>query len=141
MIRRATPDDLALLLGLERELFAADAWSEALLASTLTSAHERVWVAGEGAAYVVTRVVGELADLMRIGVAPAERRRGLARELLGVAIDQAEAAGAERMLLEVSAANTAAVELYAAVGFARIDVRARYYADGADALVLSRELG
>ena len=52
----------------------------------------------------------------------------------------ARADGAERMLLEVSAANAAAVAFYDAQGFARIDVRRRYYRDGSDALVLARPL-
>ena len=44
------------------------------------------------------------------------------------------------MLLEVSAANAAAVAFYDAQGFTRIDVRRRYYRDGSDALVLARPL-
>ena len=45
------------------------------------------------------------------------------------------------MLLEVSAANAGAIAFYEAHGFARIDVRRRYYRDGSDAVVMLRELG
>ncbi len=141
MIRSATPDDVPALLGLERELFGPDAWSEALLASTLAAGHEHVWITDDVSAYVVTMVTGDLADLMRIGVAPAHRRGGLARQLLATALDHARGAGAVRMLLEVSAANEGALGFYAAAGFTPIDVRPRYYADGTDAMVLSLELG
>lgn len=140
MIRSATADDLAALVALERDLFGDDAWSEALVRSALASEHEHVWVDDAAAAYVVTLVAGDLVDLLRIGVLPAARRRGLARTLLETATAHAVGAGAERMLLEVGATNRAALALYAAAGFTRIDVRPRYYADGSDALVLSREL-
>ena len=140
MIREATGEDLPDLVALERALFGDDAWSEALLASALASDHEHAWVSEDVAAYVVTMVTGDLADLLRIGVAPAARRRGLARRLLVTATDHARASGAGRMLLEVGAGNLAALDLYATAGFQRIDVRRRYYADGSDALVLSLDL-
>jgi ribosomal-protein-alanine N-acetyltransferase len=44
------------------------------------------------------------------------------------------------MFLEVSERNAAARALYAAAGFAEVGRRRRYYADGADALVLRRDL-
>ena len=137
MIRRATDHDLPALVGLEQALFGADAWSEALLASTLASDHEHVWVTDDLAAYVVTMVAGDLADLLRIGVAPGAQRRGLARGLLATATEHARGSGVTRMLLEVGEGNTAALGLYAAAGFERIDLRPAYYADGSGALVLS----
>ena len=140
MIREATSEDAAALLALERSLFA-DAWSEALIATALASEHEHVWVSDDLAAYVVTMVAGDLADLLRIGVDPAHRRRGLAAELLAAAIEHARAAGAVRMLLEVSDANESGLSFYTAQGFKRIDTRQGYYGDGSDALVLSRPLG
>ena len=47
---------------------------------------------------------------------------------------------AERMMLEVSEANTAATALYLGHGFAVIDRRRRYYPDGTDALIMERPL-
>ena len=141
MIRPATADDVAALAALEQALFGHDAWSEALLRSTLATPHEHVWVAGDTSAYVVTMVAGDSADLMRIAVAPERRRQGLAAALLDTATEHAREAGAVRMLLEVGSANAGALAFYRAAGFSRIDVRAGYYADGSDALVLSRGLG
>jgi ribosomal-protein-alanine N-acetyltransferase len=48
--------------------------------------------------------------------------------------------GAAAMFLEVSERYAAARGLYATAGFAEAGRRRRYYADGADALVLRREL-
>jgi ribosomal-protein-alanine N-acetyltransferase len=47
---------------------------------------------------------------------------------------------AEVMFLEVSTTNTAARALYGQAGFAQVGLRRQYYADGSDALVLSRRL-
>jgi ribosomal-protein-alanine N-acetyltransferase len=44
------------------------------------------------------------------------------------------------MLLEVSAANQAALALYEAAGFEEIDRRRRYYRDGTDAVVMRLRL-
>ena len=53
---------------------------------------------------------------------------------------EAKAGGADRMLLEVSAANSNALGFYAAAGFTEIDRRPRYYKDGSDAIVMRRSL-
>jgi ribosomal-protein-alanine N-acetyltransferase len=45
------------------------------------------------------------------------------------------------MFLEVAADNAAARSLYAAAEFVEVGRRRRYYAGGADALVLRRKLG
>jgi ribosomal protein S18 acetylase RimI-like enzyme len=90
--------------------------------------------AGDGAVvgYVVVRVGPDVADLHRIAVAPAARRRGLARRLL------AEVGPLPRLLLEVSADNDEARAFYAAEGFTELARRRRYYRDGSDAVVMER---
>lgn len=44
------------------------------------------------------------------------------------------------MLLEVAADNGAALGLYASLGFATINRRARYYTGGVDALVMELDI-
>jgi ribosomal-protein-alanine N-acetyltransferase len=56
--------------------------------------------------------------------------------LLHGAMTEAAARGAAAMFLEVSTRNEAARALYARTGFTEVGRRARYYADGSDALVL-----
>ncbi len=143
MIRPAASSDVPALLALETDLFGPDAWSEASLRSELDGPGRRAVVLVEGevvVGYAVTLLVGDVVDLQRIGVRPDRRRRGLAGLLLADGVAAARAGGADRMLLEVSAANEAAVAFYAARGFTRIDVRRGYYRDGTDALVLARPL-
>lgn len=139
----ATADDLDELVALDRLLFGVDAWSHDLLAGELTAPGHRLTVArvdGRVAGYADTVVVGDLADLLRIGVAPRYRRSGLAGRLLLDAVGRAELDGAGEMLLEVSRHNAGAIAFYRRLGFREIARRARYYRDGSDALVLRRQL-
>jgi ribosomal-protein-alanine acetyltransferase len=143
LVRAAAATDVPTLFSLEAELFGSDAWSEASLREELSGPGRRAVVLDEEGAvlgYAVTMRAGDVVDLHRIAVRPDRQRQGLAALLLADALDAARADGAERMLLEVSAGNAAAVAFYDAQGFARIDVRRRYYRDGSDALVLARPL-
>jgi ribosomal-protein-alanine N-acetyltransferase len=137
-LRGATADDVAAVHALEVSAFGADAWSAASVAEELTGRRRTAVVACDPhvVGYAVASTVEDpldAADLQRIAVHPAHRRRGLARALLAAV---AEDAG--RMLLEVSAGNTAALAFYAEEGFVEIDRRPRYYRDGSDAVVMER---
>jgi len=139
-LRAAAAHDVELVACLERELFGPDAWSADQVRDTLAG-RRRAWVTGEPVhGYVVVGVVGDMADLDRIGVHPDHRRRGVARMLLGRAVESAVADGAVRLLLEVAADNHAAVAFYEGVGFVEIARRRRYYRGGADAIVMERPL-
>jgi [ribosomal protein S18]-alanine N-acetyltransferase len=129
---------------LEGELFGADAWSEAAVLAEVEGPGRHAVVAtedGEVVGYAVTTGSADLVDLQRIGVHPERRRQGVARTLLEEALAHAREQGATRMLLEVSAENTAALAFYAAADFVEIDRRRRYYRDGSDAVVMRRSLG
>jgi ribosomal-protein-alanine N-acetyltransferase len=144
LLREATADDLVAVGAAERELFGPDAWSPAVLATGLTGEGRTAVVAevdGALAGYAVVAVAGDVADLERIAVAAAQRRAGLATALLDAARTRARAAGAERLLLEVSEANLGARAFYAAHGSVELGRRRGYYRDGADALVLELPLG
>lgn len=141
----ATPDDIPALTQLELESFPGDAWTADYLRVAIdgqmpTIRVRSLHVDGEVAAYAIVSIVFEVAELQRIAVAPAYRRRGLARTLVADAASLAAREGAERLLLEVAESNTAARALYAALGFAEIDRRERYYRDGATAVVLELDL-
>jgi ribosomal protein S18 acetylase RimI-like enzyme len=140
MIRLATEADLADVTALEAELFGPDAWDDVALRAELDGPGRRFVVAAGDhvTGYAVSRSVGDVVDLQRIGVAPARQRAGVATLLLDDLV--AHPGDADRMMLEVSAANRAALAFYLRRGFTQIDVRPRYYRDGSDAKVLSRAL-
>ena len=140
--RPAETPDVAAIATLESGIFGRDAWSRAQVADEVTSpAHIVVVAEHEGVVigYGCISGAGDVADLLRIAVAPEFRRGGVASELLIALHDRA--AGAERMLLEVASSNVGAQAFYAAHGYAEISRRRRYYASGDDAVVLAHPLG
>jgi ribosomal-protein-alanine N-acetyltransferase len=142
-LRPASLGDVAVIAELEALLFGHDAWSPESVRGALEGPGRCLLVAVEGThvlGYVVTAAAGDVVDLQRIGVRPSCRRQGWACVLLDAALAEARVVGADRMLLEVSAANAPARAFYAAAGFVQIDLRRRYYRDGSDAVVMSRGL-
>lgn len=143
-IRPAVRGDVPSLVGLETDLFGPDAWSEATVLSELVGPGRHAVVAVEEedvVGYAVTMRAADLVDLQRIGVRPDLQRNGVARALLDAVLAGAGSHGANRVLLEVSALNAAALSFYAAADFVEIDRRRRYYRDGSDAVVMRRSLG
>jgi len=69
--------------------------------------------------FVLIQTVMESAEILTLAVTPAERRRGAGRRLVAAAERAARAAGARRMMLEVSTANAPARALYAACDYAQ----------------------
>ncbi len=143
ILRPANPQDVAPVAALEELLFGVDAWSVASVLVELTGPGRQAVVAvsdGELVGYAVTMRSDDVADLQRIAVLPSRQRQGVAHALLEQALDRARSDGVDRMLLEVSALNHAALAFYAREGFVEIDRRRRYYRDGSDALVMRRPL-
>ena len=142
IVRPGTAADTDAVTTLEEVALASDAWSRALVSDGLagTVPTTRYLVAeedGEVVGYAATSHT-DVAELQRIAVDPAHRRRGVASALLAVV--RREAAGCERLLLEVREDNRPALAFYAHHGFAELDRRPRYYADGTTAVVLAKEL-
>jgi ribosomal-protein-alanine acetyltransferase len=140
VLRPGRGEDLDSLTALEEQCFDADAWSAPVLNDELANLVVAE-VDGDVVGYATSRVAGDLADLTRVAVHPSHRRTGVGRALVRHVQEVTASGGANRMLLEVSAANEAALKFYAAEGFVEIDRRPRYYRDGSDALVLRLPLG
>ncbi|HIY83604.1 MAG TPA: tRNA (adenosine(37)-N6)-threonylcarbamoyltransferase complex transferase subunit TsaD [Candidatus Rubneribacter avistercoris] len=79
-------------------------------------------------------------QILKVGVHPAWRRRGIARELLARVAADARDLGASACSLEVRAGNEGARAFYESLGFRSLGVRPRYYSDGEDALILEGPL-
>ena len=65
--------------------------------------------------------LGTFWQIRDLYVAPAARRRGVARALLRHVADAARAAGARRVSLQTEPDNTAALAVYAEMGFRPVD--------------------
>lgn len=146
-VRIATADDLEALLALERACFD-DPWKMPSLTAELpvgppSQDHHRAWVALEQGAVVGSLLAWRLfetCEINRVATLPASRGRGIGKALVQACLAFCEAEGAFQALLEVRADNVAAIALYRSCGFDTTGRRKRYYADGSDALIMTRAL-
>lgn len=139
-IRRAGPDDAALLARLEAQSFGERSWGENNVKASFVAPRVTILLAGKVAnppsGFAMWRDLDGEAELLTIGVEPGAQRKGLAAALLEAVRKQAIQAGAGRLFLEVDAGNEAALALYKAAGFEKISLRRAYYRDGADAVIM-----
>ena len=146
MIRPAEAADVEAVARLEEVCLGQDAWSRGLVeqgiaAALPTVSYLVVEVDGAVVGYAVTSSAGDAAELQRIAVDPAYRRRGLATSLLHAAEELASKTGADELLLEVREDNATATAFYESQGFAEVGRRRGYYRDGATAVVLGKKVG
>ncbi|MDZ4203152.1 MAG: ribosomal protein S18-alanine N-acetyltransferase [Gallionella sp.] len=95
---------------------------------------------GELRGYAILMPLVDEAELLTIGVAPAQQRKGLGRAMLGEMLALARERDMRRVFLEVRSSNTAAIALYRSAGFAEIGLRRAYYQNAGgreDALVMA----
>jgi [ribosomal protein S18]-alanine N-acetyltransferase len=143
-LRPARAEDLDAIVRLEETSFK-DAWPAEMLACELAHPRALLLLAsrqGEApAGYAAFRrtAPGE-AELLRLAVAPGQRRHGIARALVAEGLERLVREDIQVCFLEVRMDNEPAVTLYQSLGFARIGHRRGYYRDGSDALVFALEL-
>lgn len=133
--------EMEAVLAVERACYP-NPWSRDLFLREYDNPRSNVdllWAGGELAGYLVGWYLHGELQIMNVATAPEFRRRGVGRRLLQHALERARGKGLERTLLEVRMGNAGAVALYESLGFRRDAVRRRYYADGEDAVLMSRE--
>jgi ribosomal-protein-alanine N-acetyltransferase len=86
--------------------------------------------------FALGRAQADQAEILTIAVRPGARGQGVGRALVNALLAEAAKRGALELFLEVAEPNAAARALYAGAGAKEVGRRRRYYADGADALVL-----
>lgn len=140
-IQRLSPQDLeglSLLIGQSM----ADPWTTSQLEDALREGVCRAswafFAPSPPVGFVVARRIADLLEIDLVGVEPGHRRRGIAAFLLKDLLSAEEEAGMAEARLELAASNEPARALYERLGFVVVGRRARYYPDGADALLLSR---
>lgn len=155
-VRRATALDVEAMAALEAASFALP-WSGAALAASLAGTDALGLIAvtpGAGSApddaaaacerailgYALFRRVLDEAELLRVAVAPAARRHGIARRLVGRGLGELAGGGVLVCHLEVRAGNAPAIALYEALGFTLAGRRPGYYSGGETALLFTQPL-
>jgi len=142
-VRPATEADLEAILDIEGRWLTTPHWNRTQFASELAGSRPRFLAAeedGRVVGYAVCWIVAGEAELLNLAVHPERARGGVGRGLLAAAMRAAEAADCAKMTLEVSERNAPAVRLYESAGFRVVGRRAKYYNDGADALLMDARL-
>jgi ribosomal-protein-alanine N-acetyltransferase len=91
--------------------------------------------------FIISRLAAGEAEILSVAIAPKWRGRGLARPLLNLHLRRLAGFGVRAVFLDVDKSNTPARALYKRAGFHEVGQRQGYYAGGATALVLRRDLG
>ncbi|WP_435627139.1 ribosomal protein S18-alanine N-acetyltransferase [Candidatus Ferrigenium straubiae] len=145
MLRVMTQDDVDAVLAVEQAVQRFP-WTRGNFVDALDSGYLcRVDETEEGGirGYAILMPAMDEAELLTIGVAAAQQRKGLGRAMLSEMLDMARARNMRRVFLEVRPSNAAAIALYRSAGFDEIGVRRGYYqnANGSeDALMMACEL-
>jgi [ribosomal protein S18]-alanine N-acetyltransferase len=93
------------------------------------------------AGFAIARLLPPEAELETIVVAPAFRRRGVARALLASLTRELQLRHVTEVTLEVRVSNLPAISLYHDIGFRESARRSRYYVDPVeDAVLMSLRL-
>ncbi|MCQ9164643.1 MULTISPECIES: ribosomal protein S18-alanine N-acetyltransferase [unclassified Arthrobacter] len=137
--------DVGPITAMDALLFGVDCWPRQLFEDELAAPLTRRYIVaevpgGDGrpqtVGYAGLMCVPPIGDIQTIGVLPEFEGRGIARAMLAELIGEARRRGARDVMLEVSATNPRAQELYRRFGFEHIHTRRRYYRDGSDGLVM-----
>lgn len=125
IVRLAGPEDLPALEEIQAASPEASQWRPA------EYLHYTCYVTEGG--FLVTRPTapGE-SEILNLAVAPAERRKGVARRLL----EHAFAASPGDWFLEVRASNVPAIRLYETLGFQASGTRSAYYRTSPEAAIV-----
>lgn len=137
MIAAAGEDDAALLAALHKASFDRP-WSETELLRLLQNPAALALVSENGF-ILAWNLLGE-AEILTVAVTPEARLRGEGSSLVSAMCALAAMRGAGVMHLEVAEDNVGARTLYAKLGFVEAGRRPAYYAWGADALIMRRNL-
>lgn len=145
MIGPAYPQDLSLLMEIERLCFRRDQFSPALYLSFLLSSDAEVYLyrQGDGAVGSLVLVFPPERDhchLVSVAVHPDHRRRGIGREMMAFAEGRARAWDRSRIRLEVRKANAVARRLYEKLDYRANRVLRDYYGEGIDGVLYIKKL-
>lgn len=144
VLSEAGPRDAPALAALHGACFHrgwSDGEFEHLLVDRNVVAH-RATTGNKLVGFILSRLVGDEAEILSLAVAAPRRGRGLARRLLDLNLRRLVGLGARTVFLEVDEGNLPARRLYRRAGFREVGRREGYYPAGqrSAALILRRDL-
>jgi [ribosomal protein S18]-alanine N-acetyltransferase len=142
-LRALGPSDLDALEVIERQSYPAP-WSRTMFAAELRKPGAlAIGAYRDGGVLVGYAIASRYVDawhVMNIAVAPAFRRRGVARTMLEWLFEATASDPRRGYTLEVRVSNAEAIRLYERLGFEPRGIRRGYYTDNReDALIMWRD--
>ena len=138
---RAVPEHASVLAALHSTAFPT-AWDGEFIANLLQNpATEGRLALGPDdmpQGFILASRILDEAEILTIAVHPKARRKGLGSMMLARLCEELGSLGISRLFLDVAESNTSARALYDAAGFAQTGRRRAYYADGDDAILMTR---
>lgn len=134
------PEDLDRVWELEKMLFS-DAWTRANLEDTFRFPSYRAMVVRDkesrkAMGYLLFMAAADEGELLRIGVDPSCRKRGIGQALMEAMETYAREQEITVIFLEVRESNLPARSLYEKNGFVLLGIRKNYYHDPTEHAVL-----
>lgn len=154
-IRKASPDDIRLMMDLAAESATAAHWTEQQYRDLLSPAAtvHRLAIVAEGLpeagsdpaapardllGFLIARSLAPECELENIVVSPAARRTGIGSQLLDALKRAASETNCASVFLEVRESNQAARAFYEGVGFKQDGRRKSYYSSPSEDAILYR---
>jgi len=78
--------------------------------------------------------------VLKIATLPQHRGEGLASRLMDMAEHHVRESAGDSLTLEVRTSNDAAIAMYRSLGYHSAGLRPKYYADGEDALIMTKRI-
>jgi len=143
-LRKLKLRDLSAIEEIERASYPTP-WSRSMFAGELAKPSSICLGAVDGerdelVGYLIISRYVDAWHVMNIAVAPAHRRKGIARALMERLFEITARDARRGYTLEVRVSNDAAIRLYEALGFRARGIRRGYYTDNReDALIMWRD--
>lgn len=140
-LRPSTESDVSAIANTE-PLARPSGWKASAMSGSLKPPSDRSWVCGANehlAGHILSRVIGDEAEVLTIAVRPSHRRQGIDNELLQTCTSNWDQEGVRRGFLEVHASNKGARALYTAAGWQETGKPLRYYREGETAIIMRWE--
>jgi ribosomal-protein-alanine N-acetyltransferase len=142
VIRKATVEDLPILLELERMCFKRGRYSEDQIDFFLRGENEETFLyldENDAVGSVMLSSRGPKGKVVSIGVRPDWRKKGVAKDLMKIAEEWFVDSGAEEVDLEVGTSNREALNMYTGLGYEVVKVLKDYYHGKEDAYLMRKE--
>ncbi|UCD92855.1 MAG: GNAT family N-acetyltransferase [Methanobacteriota archaeon] len=143
MIRKATSEDMPILLEMERRCFADRAYTGEQIRWFLNSENSATFISfreNRVAGSMMLSLRGRRGKVVSVGVMPEWRGKGIGKELMVCAEEWFSTSGVREVDLEVNVNNHEATIMYSSLGYRKVRILKKYYQGREDAYLMRKKL-